>query len=160
MKIQTKQIPFLCSRLAEFNIYCRPKKSPGVQFPGRCSTRTSEPLWLVCLFFHNRCLEVEKSNKNTLFLTTTISPPSAWIVSPLLQHIVDHNIPLHHLHSIGLSETTLCFYLYLTGRTDYVTLGWSISSPRTVSCGVPQGFVLGLTLFTIYLLPLGHLIQT
>ena len=74
---------------------------------------------------------------------------------------VDHNILLDRLHStIGLNNTALnWFKSYLSDRTEYVSMGGSKSHTQSVTCGVPQGSVLGPTLFTLYLLPLGHIIN-
>ncbi|CAM4579724.1 unnamed protein product [Leuciscus chuanchicus] len=74
---------------------------------------------------------------------------------------VDHHILLHRLqHYTGLSGTALkWFHSYLTDRTEYVALGDVKSRPHTVTCGVPQGSVLGPTLFTIYMLPLGRVVS-
>uniref|UniRef100_A0A8C6UE42 Reverse transcriptase domain-containing protein n=1 Tax=Neogobius melanostomus TaxID=47308 RepID=A0A8C6UE42_9GOBI len=74
---------------------------------------------------------------------------------------VDHTILLHRLqHFIGISHTALqWFRSYLTDRVEYVVLGGARSRPHTVTCGVPQGSVLGPTLFSIYMLPLGHIIS-
>ena len=72
---------------------------------------------------------------------------------------VDHNILLQrlHLHIIGLSDSALSwFQSYLSGRTEYVSLGGAKSKTQTVTCGVPQGSVLGPTLYT---LPLGRIIN-
>lgn len=100
---------------------------------------------------------------NDLLMTANQGSPSLLLLLDLSAAFdtVDHNILLHHLQSVvGLSGTTLSwFQSYLAGRLEYVALGQSQSSPHTVSCGVPQGSVLGPTLFTIYLLPLGHIIH-
>lgn len=74
---------------------------------------------------------------------------------------VDHSILLHRLqHFIGLSDTALqWFRSYLTDRAEYVALGEARSRSHTVTCGVPQGSVLGPSLFSIYMLPLGHIIS-
>ena len=71
---------------------------------------------------------------------------------------MDHNILLQRLHStIGLTDTThKWFTSYLTGRTEHVALGKAKSDTHNVTCGVPQGSVLGPTLFTLYMLPLGQ----
>ncbi|CAM4659361.1 unnamed protein product [Leuciscus chuanchicus] len=74
---------------------------------------------------------------------------------------VDHAILLHHLQQfISISHTAFqWFRSYLTDRVAYVALGGARSRPHTVTCGVPQGSVLGPTLFSIYMLPLGHIIS-
>lgn len=71
---------------------------------------------------------------------------------------VDHDILLNRLHlTVGLTDTALSwFQLYLTNRTEFISLGHSKSNPHTVNCGVPQGSVLGPLLFILYLIPLGH----
>jgi len=52
------------------------------------------------------------------------------------------------------------FQSYLSGRTYSVRVGSTSSSPVSVSSGVPQGSVLGPLLFTVYVSPIGRLIQS
>lgn len=68
---------------------------------------------------------------------------------------VNHGILLNRLHlTIGLNDTALSWFKsYLTNRTEYISLGHSKSNPHTVTCGVPQGSVLGPILFILYLTP-------
>ena len=42
------------------------------------------------------------------------------------------------------------FQLYLSGRTQYVTINGHVSDLSSITCGVPQGSVLGPLLFLIY----------
>ena len=75
---------------------------------------------------------------------------------------VDHGILLDRLRDwAGVSGTVLqWFSSYLSERSFSVTVGPFSSDPAPLLCGVPQGSVLAPTLFSIYLLPLGHLIST
>uniref|UniRef100_A0A8C5DID7 Reverse transcriptase domain-containing protein n=1 Tax=Gouania willdenowi TaxID=441366 RepID=A0A8C5DID7_GOUWI len=110
-------------------------------------------------FHPSHCIETALIRvTNDLLMTSDSGSTSLLILLDLSAAFdtIDHNILLHRLQQIGLSDTVLhWFRSYLTDRTEYVVLGNAKSRPHTVTCWVPQGSVLGPTLFTIYMLPLG-----
>ena len=65
---------------------------------------------------------------------------------------VDHNILLTRLsHNVGQSGVPLTWFSsYLSLRTQTVKTGSATSKPTGLTCGVPQGSVLGPISFTIY----------
>ena len=74
---------------------------------------------------------------------------------------IDHNILLDRLENwVGVTGSSLeWFRSYLSGRTFAVSIGNASSGHAGLTCGVPQGSILGPLLFCIYLLPLGHIIR-
>ena len=64
---------------------------------------------------------------------------------------VNHDILLMKLQSIGINTDIVnWFQSYLSGRLQTINISGASSTPREITCGVPQGFILGPLLFFIY----------
>ena len=64
---------------------------------------------------------------------------------------VNHQILLQKLQAIGVNNSSLQWFQgYLSGRTRLVDIAGTYSSLKAVTCGVPQGSILGPLLFSIY----------
>lgn len=65
---------------------------------------------------------------------------------------INHNILIKKLQALNFSVGSLNLLRhYLTHRTQSVSLNNIISSPYDITCGVPQGSILGPTLFLLYI---------
>ena len=65
---------------------------------------------------------------------------------------VNHDILINKLEHYGVRDISLkWFFSYLTGRTQYTSLNNTSSDVKSITCGVPQGSVLGPLLFLIYI---------
>ncbi|KAL4240342.1 hypothetical protein ACF0H5_001132 [Mactra antiquata] len=64
-------------------------------------------------------------------------------------YTVDHNILFGKLELMGVKSVTW-FKSYLSGRKQVVNIGKTFSKASAVSCGVPQGSILGPLLFLCY----------
>ena len=72
-----------------------------------------------------------------------------------------HDILLHRLcHHFGVTGRALdWFRSYLTSRSEKVTVDDTCSREHIITCGKPQGSVLGPILFLAYVSPLGDIIR-
>ena len=68
---------------------------------------------------------------------------------------LDHNVLINRLSAIGIKGTALNWFTsYITNRSSSVRINTHSSPSRSITHGVPQGYVLGPFLFNIYLLPM------
>ena len=65
---------------------------------------------------------------------------------------VDHNILISKLSAYGIRGTSIeWFKSYLSERNQKCFINGSLSSNRVLSCGIPQGTILGPLLFLLYI---------
>ena len=73
---------------------------------------------------------------------------------------VDHVMLLTELEHYGIRGNALAWYRsYLTDREQFVTYNGAVSSIKSVSCGVPQGSILGPLVFSLHQWPVQCLQQ-
>ena len=74
---------------------------------------------------------------------------------------VSHLLLLHKLHGFGIQgKNNDWIKCWLIGRSQQVVLDGVFSEPYLVSSGVPQGSVLGPTLFLMYINDIGDRIHS
>ena len=65
---------------------------------------------------------------------------------------IDHSILLSKLSFYGIRGTALEWYRnYLSNRKQFVCIDGKESSPKSLTCGIPQGSLLAPLLFSIYI---------
>ena len=74
---------------------------------------------------------------------------------------IDHTTLLERLqYTYGVTDTALAWFRsYLSGRFQTVHIKDSHSSPSALTCGVPQGSVLGPILFILYTQPISKIVS-
>jgi len=147
------RLPFLSNVLEkvvsnQFNFFFKHKFSIYEKFQADSKPHHSTETAL--LRFINNLLLAVHSGKSALLVLLDLS--SAF-------DTVNHSILLSRLkQSVGnMSLALKWFESYLADRSFDVHLGNYSSSVAPLSCGVPQGSILGPMLFSLYMLPLGSI---
>lgn len=86
-----------------------------------------------------------------LSLNKSLKPLALFVDISKAFDTVDHNILLTKLYTIGFRGKVLGWFgSYLRNRRQVVKINAAVSDTGNLSCGVPQGSVLGPLLFLIY----------
>lgn len=65
---------------------------------------------------------------------------------------INHDIMLHKLLSLGSSDSAVVWFKsYLSNRTQSICVNGVLSEPQSIQFGFPQGSLLGLLLYIIYI---------
>ena len=74
-----------------------------------------------------------------------------WDISTTEKFHMHHEIFFSKMVHLGFSQPTISWYRsYLTNRTFLVNVEKNLSSLGNLTCGVPQGSILGLLIFILY----------
>ena len=66
--------------------------------------------------------------------------------------LIDHKLLLSKLRALGVGESSLLMFRdYLSGRSQFVNIDGCHSNQRALTLGVPQGSILGLMLFLVFI---------
>ena len=74
---------------------------------------------------------------------------------------VDHSILTMKLQALGLNELSVCWFSsYLSKRHQLIDISGTFSTQGNITCGVPQGSILGPLLLLIYVIDMLAVIKT
>lgn len=100
---------------------------------------------------------------NVLFLSVDSGDCAVLILLDLsaVFDTVNHHILIDRLQNgVGVNGSAMTWFTsYFNNRSFSVNIGNLYFPPASRSCGVPHGSILGPILFSIYMLPLGEIIQ-